>query len=250
MTKTCLAHLDAMKLSQLPKTSVTQACAYFLTTSLPFGPKFNLRLSQSERMEEISSKWCAADVKHRSMRGGSTAVRDQGIFIRGYKICDRHTGLARIFHRNCMKDAKDGFTPIAPRDEEDVNTGDDNTGDDSTGSGDDEDTERDPSDSHQDPLSEPPNNPSPSSSEGKDGESSSTTRTSDGGSGPSDSANNDPSESIIGIDEDLALYLQLSCDKVYMLPPFDNNLIFTSHISQTPTALEIMLEYIIEVLFL
>lgn len=38
--------------------------------------------------------------------------------IRGYKICDRHTGLGSTFHRDCSNYSKDGLRPIPPCDDD------------------------------------------------------------------------------------------------------------------------------------
>ena len=198
-----------------------------LVTSSHRGLIVIARLSQSTQMEGMS-RWCAADVKQRGVPVGSTIIQDQAIFIRGYKICDRHTGLARIRHRKCLKYDKNGFILIPPRDEEVIRG--------SSRQDEDEDKEGDPSGSHQDHPSRPPNNPSSSFSDGKGGASSSTSGGSDGNSSPSsenkggesstrsrgsdgnstssDSVNMDASELGTHIDEDLALYLRLNCDKV------------------------------------
>ena len=163
------------------------------------------------------SKSCAADLKQRGVRVGSLNSRDQGIFIRGYKLCDRHTGLSRVHHRKCSKYDKDGFIPIPPRDEEII--GGISRGEDSSKGDDDEDKEGDSSGSRQvRPSGRPSNSSSPSSNgNGNGGATSSTSGRSDRNSSPSDSEKMDSLELSIDADEDLALYLQLVCNKVCTL---------------------------------
>jgi hypothetical protein len=125
-------------------------------------------------------------------------------------MCDRHTGLARILHRTCLKQDKDGFTRIAPYDELAVRGTRSNQDD---ASDNDQDRRDDPASGNY-PPSGPPSNPSSSSSKGKDGSAFGQSGTSNENSGPSDSSDISLSNPAYDIDKDLDVYLQLNCDKV------------------------------------
>lgn len=192
-----------------------------LLTDIQRRPMLHIRSAQ---MEEMSQR-CAADVKQRDFEAGSKAIRDQGIFIRGYKICDRRTWRARVWSRKRSKPEcdKDGFTVLIPiKEMHETCRGDDTPG------GDDQDTEGDPSGRHPDHPSGWSNNSSPSSSEGKGRANSSTSGRSDGNSSPSDSANVDHSENSIDVDEDPAFYTHFNCNNVciFISHSFENNLIY------------------------
>ncbi|KAF8513081.1 hypothetical protein JB92DRAFT_3116659 [Gautieria morchelliformis] len=157
-------------------------------------------------------------------------LQDQGIFIRGFKICDKHTALARIFCRKLLEHCDDGFIHIPPSDKQ-VNPRSGKVGDRPREDRDkdkDKDGEGKPPGpgSHQDPSSGSPDN-SLTSSKDKGRAHFSLGGASDRNTSPSDSSNMDFSALGLEIDEDLALYLQLNCNKM-------------------PTAVEITLEYILE----
>jgi hypothetical protein len=145
----------------------------------------------------------------------SKPSRDQGIFIRGFKICDKHTALARIVYRNWLKQCDDGFTHI-PLSDKQVIPRSGRVGD---RLGEDTDKDKDgqdkPPGSHQDPSSGPPDN-SPTSSKDRNTTHFNPSGPSDRNTNPSDSLTMDFSALGLDIDEDLALYLQQNCDKVCM----------------------------------
>ena len=129
-------------------------------------------------------------------------------------MCDRHTGLARIFHRNqCLKHGKDGFTFIPPRDHDETLHG--RSMDDNHNRGnEDPDRDGDPSSSRRDPPSRGLGNPSSSTSSSSGSQGEATSRNSDGNSSSSSSSCKDNLAYNFKLDDDLVLYLQLNGDKV------------------------------------
>ncbi|KAF8501366.1 hypothetical protein JB92DRAFT_2975718 [Gautieria morchelliformis] len=223
-------------------------------TSMPQSRENDIT-SGSDAMVSISE---AARRTHQEIFDGVEGPRDQGVFIRGYKICDRHTGLALLFHWGDCGSDEHGFDLIKPGSHKGGDNpgpgganpgpggnnpgpgggspgpgggspgpggGSPGPGGGSPGPASDKD-KTGPSRSRQDLPSGPPGNSSLSSSEGEDVARFGTGGLSDRNTGLSHLSTKD-SKVGIDVDEDLDLYLQLKQCK-------------------TPTALEITLLYILE----
>lgn len=182
-TEIILGPPQSHEIHSLLKTLVRQTCAY---SFIGYGLTFDISLIQLAQRKVF--KWCTAEAKHRGGSAGSTAFWNQSILVRGYKICDRHTGFAWISIGTAWIMTRTGSNPyhlvmkIFYMEAEEA----------MTALVDDQNKEGDPSGSRSEhPLGHPNNSSSFASSLGKGGEISSTNGKSDGHSGPSDSSKMD-----------------------------------------------------------